>query len=72
MWYLVSIAMLLVLGHHYLGLWVLTEPVRSALPVWMITVAGLTAVAAMVACLLVIYPPLRGELVDPDAGSRRP
>jgi len=71
-WYLVSMAMLLVLGHLYLGLWVLTEPVRSALPVWMITVAGLTAVAAMVACLLVIYPPLRGELVDPDAGSRRP
>ena len=53
------------------ALWVLTEPIRSALPVWMITVAGLVAVAAMVVCLLIIYPQLRGELVEGDGGSRR-
>jgi hypothetical protein len=68
-WYLVSMLVILVLGHLYVALWVLTQPVRSALPVWMITVAGLVAVAAMVACLLVLYPQLRRELVERDAGS---
>jgi hypothetical protein len=68
-WYLVSMLVILVLGHLYVALWVLTQPVRSALPVWMITVAGLVAVAAMVACLLVLYPQLRRELVQRDAGS---
>ena len=67
-WYLVSMLAILVLGHLYVALWVLTQPVRSALPVWMITVAGLVAVAAMVACLLVLYPQLRGELVERDGG----
>jgi len=71
MWYLVTMLVILVLGHLYVALWVLTQPVRSALPIWMITVAGLVAVAAMVACLLVIYPQLRGELVEEDGGSRR-
>ena len=70
-WYLVSMLVILVLGHLYVALWVLTQPVRSALPVWMITVAGLVAVAAMVACLLVLYPQLRGELVERDGGPRR-
>jgi hypothetical protein len=68
-WYLVSMLVILVLGHLYVALWVLTQPVRSALPVWMITVAGLVAVAGMVACLLVRYPQLRRELVERDAGS---
>ena len=67
-WYLVSMLAILVLGHLYVALWVLTRPVRSALPVWMITVAGLVAVTAMVACLLVLYPQLRGELVERDGG----
>jgi hypothetical protein len=70
-WYLVSMLVILVLGHLYVALWVLTQPVRSALPVWMITVAGLVAVAAMVVCLLVLYPQLRGELVERDGGPRR-
>jgi hypothetical protein len=68
-WYLVTMLVILVLGHLYVALWVLTEPVRSALPGWMITVAGLVAVAAMVACLLVLYPQLRGELATDDPGS---
>lgn len=71
MWYLVRMLVILVLGHLYVALWVLTQPVRSALPVWMITAAGLVAVATMVVSLLVIYPELRGELVERDAGSRR-
>jgi len=70
-WYLVTMLVILVLGHLYVALWVLTEPVRSALPVWMITVAGLVAVVAMVVCLLIIYPQLRGELVEGNRGSRR-
>jgi hypothetical protein len=70
-WYLVTMLVILVLGHLYVALWVVTQPVRSALPVWMITAAGLVAVAAMVVSLLVIYPQLRGELVERDAGSRR-
>jgi hypothetical protein len=69
MWYLVSLVVILVLGHLYVALWVLTEPIRSALPIWMITVAGLVAVTAMVAFLLMIYPSLRGELVEQDGGS---
>ena len=69
-WYLVSMLVILVLGHLYVALWVLTEPVRSALPVWVITVAGLVAVAAMVSALLVLYPQLRRELVERGAGSR--
>jgi hypothetical protein len=67
-WYLVTMVVILVLGHLYVALWVLTEPVRAALPVWMITVAGLVAVAAMVGCLLVLYPRLRGELAEDRAG----
>ena len=66
MWYLVTMLVILVLGHLYVALWVLTQPVRSALPVWMITAAGLVAVAAMGVSLLVIYPQLRGELVERD------
>ena len=62
---------ILVLGHLYVALWVVTQPVRSALPVWMITGAGLVAVATMVACLLVLYPQLRGDLVEGDGESRR-
>jgi len=68
MWYLVTMLVILVLGHLYVAVWVLTQPVRSALPVWMITAAGLVAVAAMVTCLLMIYPQLRGELVERDGG----
>jgi hypothetical protein len=34
----------------------------------MITAAGLVAVAAMVTCLLMIYPQLRGELAERDGG----
>jgi hypothetical protein len=68
-WYLVSMLVILVLGHLYVALWVLTEPIRSALPVWMITVAGLVALAAMAAFLLVIYPSLREQLVEQDGGS---
>jgi hypothetical protein len=69
MWYLVSLLVIFVLGHLYVALWVLTEPIRSALPIWMITVAGLVAVAAMLGFLLVIYPSLRGQLVERDGGS---
>jgi hypothetical protein len=68
-WYLVSMLVILVLGHLYVALWVLTEPIRSALPVWMITVAGLVALAAVAAFLLVIYPSLREQLVEQDGGS---
>jgi hypothetical protein len=68
-WYLVTMLVILVLGHLYVALWVLTEPVRSDLPVWMITVAGLVAVTAMVVCVLVLYPQLRGELAIDDPGS---
>jgi hypothetical protein len=68
-WYLITMLAILVLGHLYVALWVLTEPVRSALPIWMLTVAGLVAVAAMVMCLLVIYPQLREQLVERDGGS---
>jgi hypothetical protein len=35
----------------------------------MITVAGLVAVTAMVVCVLVLYPQLRGELAIDDPGS---
>lgn len=68
-WYLVTMLVILVLGHLYVALWVPTEPVRSDLPVWMITVAGLVAVTAMVVCVLVLYPQLRGELAIDDPGS---
>jgi hypothetical protein len=68
-WYVVSLLVILVLGHLYVALWVLTEPIRSALPVWMITVAGLVAIGAMVAFLLVIYPSLRRQLFEGDGGS---
>jgi len=67
-WYLVTVLVILVLGHLYVALWALTAGVRSALPVWMITVAGLLAVVTMAVYLLMIYPELRRELMKRDTG----
>jgi hypothetical protein len=69
-WYLIAVLGMLVLGHLYVALWALTEPVRSALPVWMLTVAGLVAMAAMAIGALVIYPELREEVLDREDRSK--